>query len=199
MEGFGLKGAYERVQQRLAVRRMKPLGSQPVNPLFRAGQGGHGRRHRNNHGHRAPRRHPSAVGRSGQFQSRAEGRGGLSRRPRLQGRVPKNPRPLAQALAEIGRGPVGREPSDEISKKKLDEMLVDDDTEASAVVHSAIEEFAQELAYVTRRFLKTKDWAKTERIVVGGGFRDSRIGELVIARTEIVLKSEDFKIEMVPI
>ena len=55
----------------------------------------------------------------------------------------------------------------------------------SAVVHSAIEEFAQELAYVTRRFLKTKAWAKTERIVVGGGFRDSRLGELAIARTGI--------------
>ena len=78
-------------------------------------------------------------------------------------------------------------------------MLVGDDTEASAVVHSAIEEFAQELAYVTRRFLKTKAWAKTERIVVGGGFRDSRLGELAIARTEIILKAEDFKVEMVPI
>ena len=78
-------------------------------------------------------------------------------------------------------------------------MLVGDDAEASAVVHSAIEEFAQELAYVTRRFLKTKAWAKTERIVVGGGFRDSRLGELAIARTEIILKAEDFKIEMVPI
>ena len=78
-------------------------------------------------------------------------------------------------------------------------MLVGDDVEASAVVHSAIEEFAQELAYVTRRFLKTKAWAKTERIVVGGGFRDSRLGELAIARTEIILKAEDFKVEMVPI
>ena len=58
-------------------------------------------------------------------------------------------------------------------------------------MHSAIEEFAQELAYVTRRFLRTKAWAKTERIVVGGGFRDSRLGELAIARTEIILKSED--------
>ena len=35
-------------------------------------------------------------------------------------------------------------------------MLVGDDTEAAAVVHSAIEDFAQELAYVTRRFLKSK-------------------------------------------
>ena len=90
-------------------------------------------------------------------------------------------------------------PSDEISKKALDDMLVGDDTEASAVVHSAIEEFAQELAHVTRRFLRTKAWAKTETIVVGGGFRDSRLGELAIARTEIILHSEDFKVDMVPI
>jgi hypothetical protein len=66
-------------------------------------------------------------------------------------------------------------------------------------VHSAIEDFAQELAHVTRRFLKTKAWERTERIVVGGGFRDSRPGELAIARAEIILKVENFKIEMVPI
>ncbi|MBR0844922.1 ROK family protein [Bradyrhizobium liaoningense] len=102
-------------------------------------------------------------------------------------------------LRKTGEDPFGKEPSDEISKKTLDAMLVGDDTEASAVVHSAIEDFAQELAYVTRRFLKTKAWAKTERIVVGGGFRDSRLGELAIARAEIILKAEDFKIDMMPI
>ncbi|MGY4156651.1 putative NBD/HSP70 family sugar kinase [Bradyrhizobium sp. USDA 4461] len=102
-------------------------------------------------------------------------------------------------LRKSGEDPFGDEPSDKISKKKLDEMLVGDDTEASAVVHSAIEEFAQELAYVTRRFLNTKAWAKTERIVVGGGFRDSRLGELAIARTDIILKSEDFKVDLAPI
>src|SRR5262245_11063603 len=102
-------------------------------------------------------------------------------------------------LRKTGKDPFGDEPSEKISKKTLDEMLAGDDTEASAVVHSAIEEFAQELAYVTRRFLKTKAWAKTERIVVGGGFRDSRLGELAIARAEIILKAEEFKIEMMPI
>ncbi len=102
-------------------------------------------------------------------------------------------------LRKTGEDPFGKEPSENISKKTLDDILIGDDVEASAVVHSAIEEFAQELAYVTRRFLKTKAWAKTERIVVGGGFRDSRLGELAIARAEIILKSEDFKIDMVPI
>ena len=56
-------------------------------------------------------------------------------------------------------------------------MLVGDDVDAAALVHGAIEEFAQELAYVTGRFLKTKAWAETERIVVGGGFRQIRVGE----------------------
>jgi predicted NBD/HSP70 family sugar kinase len=52
---------------------------------------------------------------------------------------------------------------------------------------------------VTRRFLKTKAWAGTERIVVGGGFRQSRVGELAIARTDILLKSEEFEVDLVPI
>jgi predicted NBD/HSP70 family sugar kinase len=102
-------------------------------------------------------------------------------------------------LKKSGEDPFGDEPSEKINKKVLDDMLIGDDTEASAVVHSAIEEFAQELAYVTRRFLKTKPWAGTERIVVGGGFRDSRLGELAIARTDIILKAEEFKTDLVPI
>ena len=102
-------------------------------------------------------------------------------------------------LRKTGEDPFGKEPSENISKKTLDAILIGDDVEASAVVHSAIEDFAQELAYVTRRFLKTKAWAKTECIVVGGGFRDSRLGELAIARTDIILKSEGAKVDLVPI
>src|SRR4029077_2858480 len=102
-------------------------------------------------------------------------------------------------LRKSGEDPFGKEPSESISKKVLDAILVGDDTEAAAVVHSAIEDFAQELVHVTRRFLKTKAWEKTERIVVGGGFRDSRLGELAIARTEIILRADDFKIDLLPI
>src|SRR2546421_1011767 len=102
-------------------------------------------------------------------------------------------------LRKSDEDPFGDEPSDKINKKTLDAVLIGDDVEASAVLHSAIEEFALELAYVTRRFLKTKAWAKTERIVVGGGLRDSRLGELAIARTEIILKDDDFKVDLVPI
>lgn len=102
-------------------------------------------------------------------------------------------------LRKSGEDPFGKELSEDISKKELDAILVGDDTDAWAVVQSAIEDFAQELAHVTRRFLKTKPWDKTERIVVGGGISNSRLGELAIARAEIILKAENFKIEMLPI
>jgi hypothetical protein len=55
------------------------------------------------------------------------------------------------------------------------------------------------LTYVTSRFLKSKSWAGTERIVVGGGLRQSRVGELAIARTDILLKADGFRVDLVPI
>src|SRR3954469_3164233 len=106
---------------------------------------------------------------------------------------------LRKPLRENGDDPLGKKSTDAIPKGELDEALVGADVGAAALVHGAIEEFAQELAYVTRRFLKTKAWADTERIVVGGGFRQSRVGEIAIARTDIILKAEDFDVDLVPI
>ena len=106
---------------------------------------------------------------------------------------------LRQPLRDNGDDPFGKKASKALDKSTLDAALTGDDIEAAALVHGAIEEFAQELAYVTQRFLKTKAWAETERIVVGGGFRQSRVGELAIARTGQMLRVEGFDIEMVPI
>jgi predicted NBD/HSP70 family sugar kinase len=106
---------------------------------------------------------------------------------------------LRKPLKKNGDDPLGKKSTSEIAKTELDEALVGDDVGAAALVHGAIEEFAQELAYVTGRFLKTKAWADTERIVVGGGFRQSRVGELAIARTDIILKAENFDVDLVPI
>jgi predicted NBD/HSP70 family sugar kinase len=102
-------------------------------------------------------------------------------------------------LRDAGEDPLGKEATETIAKSKLDEALEGDDIHAAALVHGAIEEFAHELAYVTQRFLKTKGWADTERIVVGGGFRESRVGEVAIARTDIILKAEGFKVDLLPI
>src|SRR3954469_15004618 len=106
---------------------------------------------------------------------------------------------LRKPLKDNGDDPLGKKDSADIAKSDLDAALVGDDIHASALVHGAIEEFAQELAHVTGKFLKTKAWADTERIVVGGGFRQSRVGELAIARTNIILKAEEFKVDLVPI
>src|SRR6478672_4258319 len=69
-------------------------------------------------------------------------------------------------LRKAGNDPFGDEPSDEISKKKLDDLLAKGDLEAAGILQGAIEDFAQELALVIRRFLKQKSWRDTERIVV---------------------------------
>jgi hypothetical protein len=98
-----------------------------------------------------------------------------------------------------GDDPFGEEPSEDIGKKKLDAILTGGEPEAAGLLQGAIEDFAQELALIVRRFLKTKGWKETERIVVGGGFRASRVGEVAIGRAAVILKADGIRVEMQPI
>ena len=100
-------------------------------------------------------------------------------------------------LRKNGDDPFGDTPSDEITKKELDTLLAKGDPEAAGILQGAIEDFSQELALVIRRYLKLKGWKDTERIVVGGGFRASRVGELVIGRTAVILKADKVDIDLV--
>jgi predicted NBD/HSP70 family sugar kinase len=102
-------------------------------------------------------------------------------------------------LRKAGDDPFGDEPSEALSKKMLDDLLSKGDAEAAGILQGAIEDFSQQLALVIRRFLKLKAWTKTERIVVGGGFRASRVGELIIGRTAVILKADKVPIDIVPI
>src|SRR6266540_678275 len=102
-------------------------------------------------------------------------------------------------LRKLGSDPFGDEPSSEIGKKKLDAALCGEDPDAAGLVQGAIEDFAQELAFVIRRFLKAKAWRDTERILVGGGMRERQIGELAIGRAGVILKAEGVKIDVKPI
>ena len=106
---------------------------------------------------------------------------------------------LRKPLKKNGDDPLGDKAAKKISKSELDAALSGEDIGAAAVVHGAIEEFASELAYVTSRILKLKSWTDTQRIVVGGGFRQSRVGELAIARTDILLKAQGFEVDLLPI
>ena len=101
-------------------------------------------------------------------------------------------------LRALGEDPFGKEPSSTIDKKRLDELLAAGDSEAAAVIHSAIESFAQRLADVTRRFFRLKEWKQTERLVVGGGIAGTRAGEIAIGRASVILKAEN-KVDIVTI
>jgi predicted NBD/HSP70 family sugar kinase len=103
-----------------------------------------------------------------------------------------------ERLRRMGEDPLGETLSEDLSKKELDKLLLEGDTEAAGMIHSAIEEFAQEFTAVIRRFLRLKEWKDTERIVIGGGLRQSRIGELAIGRAAVVLKANDHEIELQP-
>jgi hypothetical protein len=102
-------------------------------------------------------------------------------------------------VRQDGKDPFGDTPTEEITKKKIDKTLIEGDPEAAGIVEGVIEEFSQEFAGVIRRFLRVKNWRGTQRIAVGGGLRQSRVGELAIGRTAVILKTEGRKIELKPI
>jgi predicted NBD/HSP70 family sugar kinase len=97
------------------------------------------------------------------------------------------------------RDPLGEKPSEEIGKKKLDKALLEGDSQAAGIVESVIEDFAQEFATVIRRFLRLKSWHGTRRIVIGGGLRNSRVGEIAIGRTAVILQGEARNLDLIPV
>jgi len=101
-----------------------------------------------------------------------------------------------EAMQKHGDDPLGGEPTEAVSKKTLDKLLTEGDADAGGLIHSTIEEFAKELERVILRFLKTPSWRDTQSIVIGGGLRQSRVGELAVGRTEVLLKSGGTKIEL---
>ncbi len=106
---------------------------------------------------------------------------------------------VRESVAGSGPDPLGETPTEELRAETLDKLLAEGTPEEAAVVHTAIESFAQEFAGVIRRFLKLKGWADTERVVVGGGFSGGRVGGLAIGRAGVILRSEGVGIELTPI
>lgn len=102
-------------------------------------------------------------------------------------------------VREGGADPLGEVPTDELSKKEIDNLLEEHGSEAAALVRAAIDDFAKELVTILMRYLKEDSWRETRRIVVGGGFSESKAGAMAIARAGLQLKAEGQKVELVAI
>ena len=102
-------------------------------------------------------------------------------------------------LKKLDADPFGDVPSQDLSKKELDAAMSGDSPDATGLVHGVIEEYATQLAFVIQRYLKTKGWKDTEHIVIGGGMRESKIGEAAIGRASVMLKGEGIDIDLAPI
>lgn len=85
-----------------------------------------------------------------------------------------------------GLDPLGRRPTADISKKRLDTLLRRNG-KAAAVISAASEDYAWQLVRVVKRFLAHPSWQGVRRIVVGGGFQQSLVGELAIDRAAELL------------
>ncbi|PLU63643.1 glucokinase, partial [Sinorhizobium medicae] len=98
-----------------------------------------------------------------------------------------------------GDDPLGGALTQDLSKKQIDALLRGDDKQAAALIMGAMDEFAGELAGVLEKFLQQKSWKNSERVVIGGGFRGSAVGEFAIARAMVLMKAKGIKIELSPI
>jgi predicted NBD/HSP70 family sugar kinase len=97
-----------------------------------------------------------------------------------------------------GKDPFGRTATAELSKKKLNRVLQRGDPHAAGIIQSAIDDFARAFVEVIRRF-RRHAWQHIDHIVVGGGFRDGRLGELAIGRAQSLLREQGLPIELHPI
>ncbi|MET3495984.1 ROK family protein [Variovorax boronicumulans] len=98
---------------------------------------------------------------------------------------------------KTGRDPLGLAHSRNLSKKDLDKALqASKASEAADLMHGAIEEFAEELAYVIQRFTRQPSWQQVQRIVIGGGFPESDVGERAVLQASAILQEMGEKVQL---
>ncbi len=96
-----------------------------------------------------------------------------------------------------GSDPLGRKSSKALSKKRLDKALcASPATAAGDLVRGAIEDFAVELTHVIQRFMRQKSWRGVQRIVVGGGFPESEVGERAILQAAALCHVQELPVQL---
>jgi hypothetical protein len=104
---------------------------------------------------------------------------------------------LRKDAAKRGTDPFGDTPSSEIRKGEWAEHHANGDSEAQTIVSMAIEKFSAALFDVIQRYRASDDeWKRVQRIAVGGGFSQGRLGDLVVARVQKLLHAESIKCEI---
>ena len=98
-------------------------------------------------------------------------------------------------LRKKGADPFGDTASDDLTKKQLDQLLTKGDPEAAGILQGAIEDFAQELALVIRRFLKLKGWRDTERSSWVAAYARVASARLAIGRASVLLTADKLAFE----
>ena len=94
-----------------------------------------------------------------------------------------------------GRDPLGSKPTGELDKQRLDALLKEGGPAAQAIA-AAQEDYALQLADVVRGFLKHETWRGVRRVIVGGGFHQSVVGERAIARAAELLDEARAGVEL---
>lgn len=94
-----------------------------------------------------------------------------------------------------GKDPMGKKPTEDYSKQRLDAMLAENGPAAHAI-RAAQEDYALQFADVVQRFLKEKSWRGVQRVIVGGGFHQSVVGERAIARAGELLAARKVAVEL---
>ena len=93
--------------------------------------------------------------------------------------------------------PLGKRPSSALGKKVLDKAIgAEKASPAADIVHGAIEEFAVELAQVIQRFMRQKSWKGVKRIVIGGGFPESDVGERAILQAAALCEAAELPVHL---
>jgi predicted NBD/HSP70 family sugar kinase len=96
-----------------------------------------------------------------------------------------------------GKDPLGGKHSKDLSKRQLDAALKHEAAaEAADLLEGAIEEFSQELAWVIDRFLRQPSWKGVQRIVIGGGFPESDVGERAILQAGAILQHMGVNVQL---
>jgi predicted NBD/HSP70 family sugar kinase len=102
-------------------------------------------------------------------------------------------------VREAGDDPLGKPPTASIKKRQFDKVLAEGDFLAAAMMHSAVEDFARQFSAVIARFLRLPDWRELQCIVVGGGLRAARVGELAVGRAALLLRENGHDVALRPI